>query len=92
MAAASSSSAPAASAALILPPPTSPLPAPPAPGTSSAATLARNGTEMYVWEDVVRRHFADNGNNILNTVNKWKGRKMVGELTEAMKKHGFLDA
>lgn len=59
---------------------------------AKAATALAGDTDMYVWEDVVRQHFAAHSKSILETVKyRWKGRKMVKELESAMKKHGFLD-
>ncbi len=46
---------------------------------------------MYVWHDVVHKHFAANGKTILETIKKRKGKKMVDELTEAMRTRGFLE-
>jgi baculoviral IAP repeat-containing protein 6 len=61
-------------------------------GKQSARAEAQSGdTDMYVWSDVVRRHFAANGKAILETVKRWKGKRMVDELSAAMQKHGFLD-
>ncbi len=48
-------------------------------------------TDMYVWHDVVHKHFAANGKTILETIKKRKGKKMVDELTEAMRTRGFLE-
>ena len=47
-------------------------------------------TDMFVWADVVRNHFAANGKAIMQVVQTWKGKRMVSELTWAMQKHGFL--
>jgi len=60
-------------------------------GESSARPAARVGdTDMYVWSDVVRRHFAANGKTILETIKGWSNKRKLDELTKALEKHGFL--
>ena len=61
------------------------------PANAAAPPSALLGdTDMYLWADVVRRHFAANGKAILETVRGWKGKRKVDELADIMNKHGFL--
>ena len=60
------------------------------PANSKTMPAMPGDTDMYVWSEVVRHHFATNGETILKTVKKWKGARMVPVLTAALKKHGFV--
>ena len=59
---------------------------------------ARKGDNLYsdsilaldVETGAIRWHFQANGPTILQTIKEWKGKRKVKELTDALKKHGFV--
>jgi len=66
------------------------LPVVPDPSLASGHAKDEGCHDVLMWDDVVRRHFAAHGDDLLDTVRKWKGKRKVKELGDALNKHGFL--
>ena len=74
-----------------LPAPSSAAGSGPGSGSRAPTSATAGDTDMYLWHDVVQGHFAAHGKAILETVRNRKGKKLIPELTEALRIRGFLD-